>query len=101
MLIRIVRMTFKEAQVNSFLENFHLHKKKIRSFEGCSHLELLRDMDHDHIFITYSYWESPEALEGYRRSELFRSVWANTKPLFAKPAMAFSMKRYIKVEGHE
>jgi hypothetical protein len=32
MLIRVVRMTFKEESVGEFLENFEANKEKIRNF---------------------------------------------------------------------
>jgi len=35
-------------------------------------------------------WESEEALNAYRKSELFGSVWPKTKACFANPAEAWS-----------
>ena len=75
MLIRIVRMTFIPEQVDSFLELFDATKEKIRSFEGCQHLELLQDYNQSNVFITYSHWESEEHLNHYRFSPLFGEVW--------------------------
>ncbi|NVK49672.1 MAG: antibiotic biosynthesis monooxygenase [Cyclobacteriaceae bacterium] len=98
MLIRIVRMTFQEDQVQAFLENFHTNKKKIRSFPGCHHLELWQDENRKNIFLTYSHWESEEALNKYRDSELFKSVWSYTKTLFADRPVAFSSKKIEEVE---
>jgi quinol monooxygenase YgiN len=93
MLIRIVRMTFQEDKVQAFLDNFELNKEKIRNFEGCRHLELWRDEHQKNIFITYSHWESEEALNQYRDSELFKSVWKFTKSLFSAKPTAFSAKK--------
>ena len=90
-LIRIVRMTFKEDKIDDFLKNFEENKHKIRGFRGCSHLELLQDAHKQHIFCTYSHWESEEYLENYRNSELFKRVWENTKILFADKPIAFSV----------
>ncbi len=92
MIIRIVRMTFQEEKVERFLDNFRAAKDHIRAFEGCNHVELLRDIDHRQVFFTYSYWKSPEHLEAYRRSDLFRSTWGKTKPLFAAPPEAWSVE---------
>jgi heme oxygenase (mycobilin-producing) len=97
MLIRIVRMTFQPEKVSDFLAIFESSKHKIRNFEGCNHLELLRDLDYPHIFSTYSLWESPEALENYRQSELFKATWAATKLLFAEKPFAFSNESFIFV----
>ena len=79
-------MSFEASKIDEFLSNFEANKNKIRSFEGCNFLELYRDQNNTNIFFTYSYWTSDTHLENYRHSELFKSVWAKTKPLFnAKP----------------
>ncbi len=93
MLIRIVRMTFQEDKVEDFLSIFQASKLKIRDFDGCEHLELLRDINFPNVFSTYSYWESENHLNTYRDSELFKSVWAATKVLFADKPIAFSSER--------
>lgn len=93
MLIRIVRMTFREDAVDAFLENFEANKEKIRNFPGCRHLELWQDENHKNIFMTYSHWRNEDALNQYRDSELFKSVWSFTKTLFAEKPVAFSSKK--------
>ena len=90
MLIRIVRMTFRPEEVPAFLENFEANKSSIRDFPGCQHLELWQDENQKNIFMTYSHWDSSEALENYRQSELFRTTWAATKVLFSAKPVAFS-----------
>jgi quinol monooxygenase YgiN len=97
MLIRIVRMTFLPEKVTLFLKNFEENKQKIRSFHGCRHLELWQDENQENIFTTYSHWENEEALNQYRDSELFKSVWGVTKPLFKEKPMAFSSKKVEEV----
>ncbi|WP_053978024.1 putative quinol monooxygenase [Mangrovimonas xylaniphaga] len=86
MFVRIVKMSFQPEKIDTFLSNFEANKTKIRAFEGCQFLELYRDKTNPNIFFTYSYWKTENDLENYRHSELFKGVWANTKPLFnAKP----------------
>lgn len=97
MLVRIVRMTFQEDKVQAFLDNFEKIKNKIRNFDGCEHLELWRDANDPNIFVTYSHWQSEEHLNAYRHSELFKGVWAYTKPLFAAKTAAFSVHKVEKV----
>lgn len=84
-------MSFEDAKIELFLENFNNNKEKIRNFEGCSSLQLLRDKNNPSIFFTYSYWESEIHLEAYRDSELFKSVWAKTKVLFNNKPEAWSV----------
>ena len=97
MLIRIVRMTFKPESIPAFLENFEQHKKMIRNFEGCQHLELWQDENQKNIFVTYSHWTDENALNQYRDSELFKSVWSFTKELFSEKPIAFSTKKLQEV----
>lgn len=83
-------MTFAPDAVDQFLDQFDETAPQIRSFSGCSHLELWRDADTPAVFTTHSHWTSAEALNVYRNSDLFRSTWATVKPLFAKRPRAHS-----------
>jgi len=93
MLIRIVRMTFQEDKLADFHVIFNNSKHHIRAFSGNHHLELLSDPDQPNVRITYSLWESADALAAYRQSDLFRTTWAATKVLFAERPLAFSGAR--------
>lgn len=93
MIKRIVKMTFRPEEVESFLQNVFEHSKDhIRAFPGCRHMELLRQVGHHNVLFTLSYWDSPDHLEAYRRSELFQSTWAKTKNLFQEKAEAWSVE---------
>lgn len=98
MLVRIVKMRFRESEIPTFLANFEEVKQKIRSFPGCNFLELYRGQDDPRIFFTYSYWESSEDLESYRHSELFKGVWAVTKPMFSDPPEAWSVDKLVRLD---
>ncbi|WP_299113882.1 antibiotic biosynthesis monooxygenase family protein [uncultured Winogradskyella sp.] len=93
MLVRIVKMSFEPSGIEEFLTNFERNKEKIRNFEGCNFLELYRDQNNTSIFFTYSYWNSEDDLNNYRHSELFKGVWANTKPLFNEKPEAWSVEK--------
>lgn len=93
MIVRIVKMHFQPDKVEEFLTNFEASKEQIRAFDGCEHLELLRDREHPGIYFTYSYWRDEEALENYRHSELFKNAWAKTKVLFEKKPEAWSLQQ--------
>ncbi|MBD2699132.1 antibiotic biosynthesis monooxygenase [Spirosoma sp. BT702] len=97
MLVRIVRMTFQPDKLADFQAIFDTSKQQIRAFPGNYHLELLRDPDQPNVRMTYSLWESADALEAYRRSELFRTTWAATKVLFTERAVAFSAEKLEEV----
>ena len=96
-MIRIVKMTFKPEQVSTFLANFEKVHNHIRAFEGVQHLELLKDKNNPNIYFTYSVWRNEIYLEKYRNSDLFKSVWAVTKPLFSEKAEAWSVDSLVKL----
>lgn len=91
MLIRIVRMNFELEKVPEFLQIFRKSEHLIRQMPGCRFLELWQDADQPTVFCTHSHWDSADALNAYRRSELFGQVWPTTKALFAAPPVAFSV----------
>lgn len=81
-------MTFQPDHVPAFLDLFRRTAPQIRAFAGCHHLELLRA--DEATFATHSHWESAEALDAYRQSDLFRTTWAATKVLFSDRPRATS-----------
>ncbi len=91
MFTRIVKMEFESGQIPAFLANFKKVKSNIREFPGCLFLELYRDKKDETIFFTYTRWENESDLENYRSSELFKEVWATTKPMFRSKAEAWSV----------
>ncbi len=93
MLVRIVKMGFKEEKVADFIAIFEKAKEKIRNFDGCEFLELYQDKNDASVFFTYSYWTNEEALEGYRTSDLFEITWKNTKKLFNQKPQAWSVDK--------
>ena len=98
MITRIVRMEFRPEEVATFLAVFEESKALIRHFPGVNHLELHRDATLENVFFTYSIWDGPEALEAYRHSPLFKSVWARTKILFAGKPQAWSLNQLMVVD---
>ncbi len=83
-------MTFAPGKVDQFLTHFDEAAPHIRSVPGCRHLELWQDADAPTVCTTYSQWESAEALDEYRDSDLFRHTWSTVKPLFAERPRARS-----------
>ncbi len=98
MFVRIVKMSFHEEHIPAFLENFELMKNKIRNSEGNRFLELYQDKYDNGIFFTYSYWETEEDLENYRKSELFYDVWTFTKKLFNAKPEAWSVDKLVSLK---
>jgi quinol monooxygenase YgiN len=98
MLTRIVRLPIEPLKLGEFMNHFNLSKEKIRSFEGCTHLKLLNDTKEKNILYTYSIWESEHSLEKYLHSDLFRSTWAQVRPLFFEKPQAWSLNELMSVE---
>jgi heme-degrading monooxygenase HmoA len=84
-------MHFREEAVESFFRLFWEVYPRISTFPGCGGVKLLRDKNVPEIFFTYSTWNDENALEAYRKSELFADTWARTKALFAHRAAAWSV----------
>lgn len=99
MITRVVQLTFRAEAVDLFLKIFESSASAIRHSPGCHALELHRDASQPNVFFTMSKWENAEALEAYRKSELFRKVWAQTKALFADRPQAFSLELFQQVPG--
>lgn len=95
-MVRIVKLTFKNEEIATFIEIFEQVREKIRSADGCLSLSLLQDKSDPCIFMTYSFWEGPEFLQQYRRSELFKKVWTDIKPLFDDKPEAWSLDEKFK-----
>ena len=93
MIIRIVKMTFRENEIESFKRLFEERKDLIRNFEGCTHLELWQDKMHSTILFTYSWWDSEEHLNNYRNSHFFDDTWSLTKQKFAAKPEAWSVEK--------
>lgn len=92
---RWVEMQFQPDKIETFLSVFESSKAKIRAREGCLSLQLIQDPQQPHILCTSSIWESEDALNAYRDSELFQVTWSLTKPLFQAKAKA---KTYILMD---
>jgi len=93
MIVRIVKLQFKKENIASFERIFEETKDAIRSFEGCSLLELYQDAGEPSIFFTYSQWKTEKHLEAYRKSDFFKGVWGRTKVLFADKPEAWSVQK--------
>ena len=90
MLVRIVKLTFKEEELTEFYLEFETYKNNIASFPGCQGMKLLKGIDDPTVIMTYSHWDNKEALNRYRESDLFSGLWAKIKPMFGNKPEAWS-----------
>lgn len=95
MLVRVVKMQFKEAHLPAFLSHFEDVKWQVAKFEGCQGMQLLQDANDPCTVFTYSIWHSQQDLENYRTSALFCSIWPKIKPWFAQKAEAWSLNQHF------
>jgi quinol monooxygenase YgiN len=86
-------MEFKPEHVQDFLRQFERVRPRIRAYTGVRSLELYRDTRFPNVFCTSSEWDSEEALETYRQSELFKGAWGEVKPWFGGKPQAFSLQQ--------
>jgi len=91
MITRIVKLFFKKEHVADFQKLLAERQDRIAGFTGCQSLEVLQGIgDQEHIFLTYSRWESEEALNAYRNSAFFEETWTLTKAMFGDRPQAIS-----------
>jgi len=88
-------MTFHPEKVDEFVEVFKIAKPRIEAFSGCEKVQMMRDLDQRNICFTFSYWDSKESLEEYRKSDLFTSTWEKAKQLFSDRPEAWSMDQML------
>lgn len=90
MIIRLVKLSIKESFVADFEATFLRYHKAIAKQPGCFKVMLQKDINNFGVFFTQSEWESEEALNTYRNSELFGEIWPTVKPWFSDKPEAWS-----------
>jgi quinol monooxygenase YgiN len=90
-------MQFHSNSVNEFKETFSLAEEKIRNFAGCYALKIMQDENNPLIYSTISIWENEEALEVYRKSNLFKTTWEAAKKGFSGKPIAFTLTGDIRL----
>lgn len=93
-MIRLVKLTIDSNKKEAFLDSFNQFKDTISTYPGCKGMRLLMDKNDPQTVFTYSEWESDEALENYRNSELFTKVWPALKASFAGRTEVWSTEQY-------
>lgn len=88
-------MTFNEASSDDFRAFSREIHSKIKSFEGCTHLEIYRDLNLSNVFFSYSHWDSENDLENYRKSEFFKTTWTKVRAMFSDRPVAWSVEKVI------
>jgi heme-degrading monooxygenase HmoA len=96
MLKRIVKLSIQNDKKEDFIDLFEKNKKLISSFNGCKSVELIQDINQNNIFFTYSIWENKNALNNYRKSQLFKGIWSKTKTFFCDKPEAWSLQNISK-----
>lgn len=99
MIVRLVKMTFRESEVGTFQRLFDERKALIKASPGCHRLQLLHDGRDPRIFFTLSHWNEEADLEAYRQSQLFEETWTLTKALFDDKPKAWTLESEA-VLGH-
>jgi len=98
MVHRFVKLTFQEKHIELFMTKFNEMKIHIRGQEGCQYLRLFQDKKDPRIFFTHSIWIDETCLNKYRKSEFFGMNWPETKKLFAKDPIAWSLDQLQELD---
>lgn len=91
-------MTFRPEYLDELDRILKEFTPSIRAFPGCHHLEILRDIHEPHLAASYSLWDNEDALNAYRKSELFGKVWPKLKAGFSDKPVAHSYERIMTLE---
>lgn len=95
MIVRIVKLTMQENEVDTFKNYFATVCDTIRHQDGCNLLQAWHDIKTPTIFFTYSLWNSEEDLNKYRDSAFFLKFWKTVKPWFAAKAEVWSFDKIV------
>jgi quinol monooxygenase YgiN len=93
MITRIVKLTIRTHEIEKFTTLFSNYKSEITNFKGCINVELFQQDNNGSVFFTYSKWDSLKAIEEYRSSITFKTIWSSVKPLFSEKAQAWSLEQ--------
>ncbi len=96
MITRIVKLHFQVDKIEEFVSFFDEIKEKVSNYNDCFGMRLLQEKDNESCVFTYSNWKNEEALNTYRDSALFQSVWSKIKPWFASKAEAWTTEVYFE-----
>jgi quinol monooxygenase YgiN len=94
MITRIVKLSISIERIQDFQNAFKENYENIASFPGCKDVRLVVDTKNPALHFTISIWESEQAIENYRKSELFNTIWSTVKPWFSEHAQAWSTKSF-------
>jgi quinol monooxygenase YgiN len=93
MIIRIVKLTFRPEESETFKKYFVTVDDMIRNQPGCQLLQAWQARHQPNIFFTYSLWDSEEDLNNYRASEFFGIFWKTVKPWFGEKAETWTFDK--------
>lgn len=96
MITRIVKMNIRESEVEKFKELIKPIQDKIREVDGCMSVNILCDKSIPTKFFSYSIWLSEKHLARYKKSELFKTTWAEAKKLFSTHAQVWTVQDAFK-----
>ncbi|MEN3040379.1 MAG: antibiotic biosynthesis monooxygenase family protein [Bacteroidia bacterium] len=90
MLWRWVEMPIHAEKIEEARAILLTQAPRTRAFPGCLFLVLYESAGPN--LYSLSQWESPQALEAYRQSVMFREFWARIRVCFRDRARAVSLQ---------
>jgi len=97
MIIRVVKLNLRREGLDVFMSLFLPRSEHVRNFPGCQYLQLWKDVEKPDIYFSYSWWESPAHLEAYRKSEVYKEVWALLKSQFGDRPEAWTVEKILEL----
>ncbi|MBF0456023.1 MAG: antibiotic biosynthesis monooxygenase [Magnetococcales bacterium] len=70
--VAINNITCEPSYVERMEHLFKTRAKAIEKMPGFQHVEILRPADPDQPYLVISHWDSPDAFDGWTKSEAFK-----------------------------
>lgn len=99
-ITRLVKLSFSEDYLDTFLESFEKKKQQILSYKGCLTVDLYLDSTKKGLCFTVSTWKSEAALEAYRQSDWFQATWKEVKQHFTDKPEAWTTYSQEMLQNH-
>ena len=99
-ITRLVKLSFSEDYLHTFLESFEKKRQQILSYEGCLTVDLYLDSTKKGLCFTVSTWKSEAALEAYRQSDWFQATWKEVKQHFTDKPEAWTTYSKEMLQNH-
>lgn len=92
MVVRLVALrvqTDRQAELAAVLAESY---PRVRAVSGCQGIQILQDVTDSLRYVSWSLWDTVEALEAYRAGPVYAEVWPRIRACLAERAQAQTLE---------